>query len=612
MENRGFQRKNKSFERLTFYKIIDYLLCCWYKFAWTISPLVVHKRKGLKIMTLPNVAYFSMEIAMDQSLKTYSGGLGFLAGSHMLSAGYLQMPMVGVTMLWSYGYYDQRIDHSGNVEVAYIRKYYDYLVDTGITVEVDTFGEKVKVKAFRVDPELFGTCPVYLLTTDIDGNSDWAKSISHKLYDGNERIRIAQETVLGIAGVRVLQAAGYNFDVIHMNEGHALPAAFELLRQYNGNLDEVRRKTVFTTHTPVAAGNEVHWVDTLLEGGFFAGASRERALQLGGENFSLTVAALRMSRIANAVSQLHGLVANKMWEWVDGRCPIRAITNAVNLHYWQDKRMNGDKSFDELLAAKREMKEELFKYVANVAGKRFNPDVLTITWARRFADYKRAWLILMDKDRINKLLDENKVQIIFAGKFHPDDVMGKEMFNKLLNRSHTLKNVVVLPGYELQLSGMLKRGTDVWLNTPLRPFEASGTSGMSANANGALHLSTFDGWTVEGTFPGINGYTVEYPELDDDMPWEERHWKDHECMMDIIENQIIPTYYNNKQEWARMMRQAIRTAEAYFNSNRMVIEYYNRLYKPIAHDDCSAGEKKKELNISETPTFDAWTYSNIK
>ena len=419
-------------------------------------------------MTLPNVAYFAMEIAMDQSLKTYSGGLGFLAGSHMLSAGYLQMPMVGVTMLWSYGYYDQRIDHSGNVEVAYIRKYYDYLVDTGITVEVDTFGEKVKVKAFRVDPELFGTCPVYLLTTDVEGNSDWAKSISHKLYDGNERIRIAQETILGIAGVRVLQAAGYNFDVIHMNEGHALPAAFELLRQYNGNLEEVQKKTVFTTHTPVAAGKEVHWVDTLLEGGFF------------------------------------------------------------------------------------------------------------------------------------------------AGKFHPDDVMGKEMFNKLLNRSHTLKNVVVLPGYELQLSGMLKRGTDVWLNTPLRPFEASGTSGMSANANGALHLSTFDGWTVEGTFPGINGYTVEYPEIDDDMPWEERHWADHRCMMDIIENQIIPTYYNNKQEWARMMRQAIRTAEAYFNSDRMVIEYYNRLYKPIAHDDCSAGEKKKELNISETPTFDAWTYSNIK
>ena len=562
-------------------------------------------------MSLPNVAYFSMEIALDQSLATYSGGLGFLAGSHMLSAGYLQMPMVGVTMLWSYGYYDQRIDHSGQVEVAYIRKYYDFLTDIGVTVEVDTFGEKVKVKAYRVEPELFGACPVYLLTTDIEGNSEWAKRISHRLYDGDERIRIAQETILGVAGVRVLQKVGYNFDVIHMNEGHALPAAFELLRQYNGDLDEVKKKTVFTTHTPVAAGNEVHWVDTLMEGGFFAGCSREKAVQLGGENFSLTVAALRMSRIANAVSQLHGLVANKMWEWVDGRCPIRAITNAVNLHYWQDKRMSGDASDEELLNAKLEMKRKLFKYIANVAGKRFDPNVLTITWARRFADYKRAWLILMNKERIEKLLNENKIQIIFAGKFHPDDVMGKEMFNKLLNRSHTLKNVVVLPGYELKLSGMLKRGSDIWLNTPLRPFEASGTSGMSANANGALHLSIFDGWTVEGTFNGINGYTVEYEGLDDDMPWEERHWKDHECIMSIIEDQIIPTYYNNKPEWARMMRQAIRTAEAYFNSDRMVIEYYNRLYKPIAHEDC-AGEKKKELNISEAPTFDAWTFSNIK
>ena len=563
-------------------------------------------------MSLPNVAYFSMEIALDQSLKIYSGGLGFLAGSHMLSAGYLQMPMVGVTMLWSYGYYDQRIAQDGQVEVAYIRKYYDFLEDTGVSTEVDIFGEKVKVKAYLVRPELFGSCPVYLLTTDIDGNSDWAKSIAHKLYDGNEKIRIAEETVLGVAGIRILQQIGYKFDVVHMNEGHALPAAFELLRQANGDLEAVKRQTVFTTHTPVAAGNEVHWVDTLLEGGFFAGCSRETAVQLGGENFSLTVAALRMSRIANAVSQLHGLVANKMWEWVDGRCPIRAITNAVNLHYWQDERIKKADTAEKLLAVKREMKEELFEYVANVAGKRFDPDVLTITWARRFADYKRAWLILMDKDRINKLLDENKIQIIFAGKFHPDDVMGKEMFNKLLNRSHSLKNVVVLPGYELELSGKLKRGSDIWLNTPLRPFEASGTSGMSANANGALHLSTYDGWTVEGTFNGINGYTMEYPELDDEMPWEERHWKDHECMMNIIENEIIPTYYDNKPEWARMMRQAIRTSEAYFNSDRMVIEYYNRFYNPIAHNDSSSGEKKKEMNISETPTFDAWTFANIK
>src|SRR5574344_199268 len=571
----------------------------------------VHSKEGW-IMTLPKVAYFSMEIAMDQSLSTYSGGLGFLAGSHMQSAGYLQMPIVGVTMLWSFGYYDQRIDHNGQVEVAYIRKYYDFLTDINVQTEVECFGEKVKVKAYKVEPELFGTCPVYLLTTDIEGNSDWAKSISHKLYDGNEKIRIAQETVLGIGGVRILQALGYSFDVVHMNEGHALPAAFELLRQYNGNLDEVKKKTVFTTHTPVAAGNEVHWVDTLMEGGFFAGCKRETAVSLGGENFSLTVAALRMSRIANAVSQLHGLVANRMWDWVEGRCPIRAITNAVNLHYWQDPRIGAAKTDEELLEAKRQMKVELFKYIANHAGKRFDPDVLTITWARRFADYKRAWLILMDKDRLNALLDANKVQIIFAGKFHPDDVMGREMFNKILNRSHSLKNVVVLPGYELSLSAKLKRGSDIWLNTPLRPFEASGTSGMSANMNGTLHLSIYDGWTVEGTFDGINGYTVEYEGLDDEMPWEERHWKDHECIMSKIENEIIPTYYENKTEWARLMRQAMRTSEAYFNSDRMVIEYFNRLYNPIAHNDEPAGGEKPQMKITEKPTFDAWTFANIK
>lgn len=563
-------------------------------------------------MALPNVAYFSMEIALDQSLSTYSGGLGFLAGSHMQSAGYLQMPIVGITMLWSYGYYDQRIDHTGQVEVAYIRKYYDFLTDLDISTEVDCFGERVKVKAYRVEPELFGACPVYLLTTDVDGNSEWARSISYKLYDGDEKIRIAQETILGIGGIKILQLVGYNFDVIHMNEGHALPAAFELLRQYDGDLEQVKRKTVFTTHTPVAAGNEVHWVDTLIQGGFFAGCSRENAVALGGENFSLTVAALRMSRISNAVSQLHGLVANKMWEWVDGRCPIRAITNAVNLHYWQDPRIGAAKTGEELLAAKRQMKVELFKYIADHAGKRFDPDVLTITWARRFADYKRAWLILMDKDRLNKLLESNKIQLIFAGKFHPDDVMGREMFNKILHRSHTLKNVVVLPGYELSLSARLKRGSDIWLNTPLRPFEASGTSGMSANMNGALHLSIYDGWTVEGTFDGINGYTIEYDGLDDEMPWEERHWKDHECVMDKIENEIIPTYYENKEEWARLVRQALRTSAAYFNSDRMVIEYYNRLYNPIAHSDVSAEGEKPEMKISEKPSFDAWTFSNIK
>lgn len=564
-------------------------------------------------MSLPKVAYFSMEIALDQSLCTYSGGLGFLAGSHMLSAGDLEMPMVGVTMLWSYGYYNQRIDQEGNVEVAYIRKHYDYLTELDKMVEVDVFGERVKIKAFLVEPEIFGSCPVYLLTTDIEENSEWARSISHKLYDGDERIRIAQETVLGIGGIRMLQAIEYDFECVHMNEGHALPAAFELLRQSNWDLEAVRHRTVFTTHTPVAAGNEVHWVDKLLEGGFFSGCSREMAVELGGENFSLTVAALRMSRIANAVSQLHGLVANKMWDWVEGRCPIRAVTNAVNQRYWMDPKIAEARELQDFLDAKIEMKKEVFKYIADTVGKRFDPNVLTITWARRFADYKRAWLIFMDKDRIMKLLDENKIQLIFAGKFHPDDVMGREMFNKILHNSYNLKNVAILSGYELELSSKLKKASDVWLNTPIRPLEASGTSGMSANMNGAIHLSILDGWAVEGTFPGINGYTIEYPGLDDDIPWEERHKKDYQRMMEIIEDEIIPTYYDNPMEWARLMRQAVKTSEAYFNSDRMVIEYFNRIYKPIAHEDPKEGGLNRNmLEVETAPSNDAWTFSNIK
>ncbi|MEI7473734.1 MAG: alpha-glucan family phosphorylase [bacterium] len=551
-------------------------------------------------MTLPNVAYFSMEMAIDQSLSTYSGGLGFLAGSHMQSAGYLGLPMVGVCMLWTYGYYDQRIGNDGNVEIAYVKKTYDFLTDTGVIVDVEIFGRTVKVKALRLEPETFGTVPVYFLSTDIPENPPELRNITHRLYDADEKTRVSQEVVLGVAGVRVLDAVGYNYDLIHMNEGHALPAAFELLRKFDGDLEKVKEKTVFTTHTPVAAGNEVHWIDLLNDAGFFAGCSRERAIELGGgENFSLTVAALRMSRLSNAVSQLHGLVANKMWEHVDNRCPITAITNAVNLQYWQDDRIKNAKTNEQMLDAKVDMKKDLFKHIANKTGKRFDPNVLTITWARRFADYKRAWLILMDRERISKLLRENKLQIVFAGKFHPADTLGRDMFNNILKQSDELPNVAVLFNYELELSALMKKGSDVWLNTPLRPFEASGTSGMSANMNGALHLSTFDGWSVEGTFDDINGYNLMYEGLDDEMPWEERHWKDYECMMDIIENKLIPTYYDDKDGWANLMTKAVRTAAGYFNSDRMVVEYYNRLYNPIAH-----GNQKNEdaLNVSNVDT----------
>jgi starch phosphorylase len=532
-------------------------------------------------MSLPTVAYFSMEMAIDQSLHTYSGGLGFLAGSHMLSAGDMALPMVGVTILWTFGYGDQVIADNGEVDIVYVRRDYPFLKDTGITVEVTIFGQPVKVKAYLLEPGQFGTVPIYLLTTDIPENTPEHQALTHKLYDAEQRTRISQEIILGVGGMRVLKAAHSPIDVVHLNEGHALPAAFELLSEFGGNLEKVRQHVVFTTHTPVAAGNECHPAHLLAEAGFFVSTSLDQAIHLGGEEFSLTVAALRMSRMSNGVSQLHGMVANNMWNWVHERCPIVAITNAVNRKYWQDPRIRQATNSQELLATKRQMKVELFDYVRETTGKEFDPDVLTVVWARRFTEYKRAWMIFMDMERLLPLLNENKIQLLFAGKFHPSDTAGRHTYNNILAHSREMERVAVLPGYELELSGLMKRGADIWLNTPLRPLEASGTSGMSANLNGAIHVSIFDGWAVEGTYHGLNGYIINEAGKDEYLPVEDRHRQDYEAMMELFEKELIPAFYDDKEKWASLMYHAIQIGESYFHSDRMAIEYFNRLYKPI-------------------------------
>jgi glycogen phosphorylase len=533
-------------------------------------------------MAMPHVAYFCMEMAFDQSLHTYSGGLGFLAGSHMLSAGALGLPMVGVTILWAHGYSEQVIKPEREIELQYVKRDYPFLKDTGVSVDVTIFGRPVKVKALLLEPKTFGSAPTYFLTTDVPENSPEDRRLTEKLYDSDERIRIAQEIILGVAGVRILKALNVPFDLVHMNEGHALPAAFELLRLHGQNMDEVRRRLVFTTHTPVAAGNESHNVDVLHEAGFFVETHKDEAVRLGGHDFSLTVAALRMSRLANGVSQLHGHVANNMWSWVEGRCPIVAITNATNLKYWQDPRVASARNAEQLLNAKAEMRKELVEYANKISGKNLDPNVFTVVWARRFTEYKRADLIFRDLPRIKRLLEGKKLQLIFAGKFHPKDTWGKNTWNKVLKLSDELPGVAVLPGYELEMSGQLKRGSDIWLNTPLRPLEASGTSGMSANFNGSLHLSTLDGWAVEGTYHNHNGWIINKDNNMDYLPAEERHQQDYESMMHILENEIIPLWEGDKAQWATLMRRAVDVSVAYFHSDRMAVEYYTRLYSPAA------------------------------
>ncbi len=532
-----------------------------------------------------SVAYFSMEFAIDQALKIYSGGLGFLAGSHMRSAYDLKQNVVGIGLLWSYAYYDQSRNEDRTLLPAYTRKFYYFLeeLDVHVTVKIDNVD--VRVKAFLVRPEIFGAAPLILLSTDTDENDYLSRTITHKLYDGNERTRVAQEIVLGIGGTRVLEALNHKVDIYHMNEGHALPLVYELYGKHYQTMDALRKHVVFTTHTPEAAGNEVHNIDFLNEMGFFNGHPLEKIREISGyehdNDFSLTVGALRSAKIANAVSKIHGKVANEMWADVEGRCEIISITNAQNKKYWTDKtliRALDEHEDYELYARKKHLKKILFELIADQTGKIFDPEVLTIVWARRFAEYKRPDLIKRDFARFSKLITDEKrpVQIIWAGKPYPTDYGAIDTFNELIEISHHYKNIAVITGYELRISRLLKQGSDIWLNTPRITREASGTSGMTASMNGSIHFSIDDGWHPEFARDGKNAFTI--PAIDHTLPNEDQDRLDYENMMDILENKILPLYYDNQKEWINIMKNAMSEIEAEFDSGRMAKEYYERMF----------------------------------
>jgi starch phosphorylase len=341
------------------------------------------------------VAYFSMEFAIDQPLKIFSGGLGFLAGSHMRSAYDLKQNVIGIGMLWKYGYYDQTRKHNNEMDVLWQERHYNFLEDTGIVLEVSIDNHPVKVKVFYLPPHVFGSAPIFLLSTDHPDNDHLAQTITHKLYDNNVATRIAQYVVLGIGGAKLLEELGYEVDMYHFNEAHALPAAFRLMEKL-GDIKKLKEKLVFTTHTPVKAGNEVNDPNLLQKLGFFNGFSiREVEDMVGFENgmFNHTLAALRMSKISNAVSKKHCEVSREMWGSFEGICDIIPITNAQNASYWTDKELekaHQKRNNKKFVLRKKEMKQDLFDLVADQTGKIFDPNVLTIVWARRFAGYKRA------------------------------------------------------------------------------------------------------------------------------------------------------------------------------------------------------------------------------
>jgi len=530
-----------------------------------------------------SAVYFSCEFALDQSFKIYSGGLGFLAGSHMKAAAALKQNLCGIGLLWTYGYYNQTRGEEGEMAVQFRKHHYAFLQDTGIRFIVPVHGHPVWVKALYLPGDVFSTVPMFFLTTDIEENDDLSRAITHRLYDNDPLRRIAQYIILGAGGARLLEELGVDPEIWHLNEAHGLSAAFRLYETHRSKA-EVKKRLIFTTHTPEEAGNEQHDFKLLHDFSFFGSLPESEVREItgiDGDVFNHSLAALRLARLANGVSKLHGEVSRHMWEHYDDICPITHVTNAQNKKYWADHglehaRVGGD--LVELRARKRELKERLFRVVADQTGKLFDPDALTIVWARRFAAYKRPDLIARDARMFREMLNNphRPVQIIWAGKPFPFDYGAIETFNHLVRLTRDYPNAAVLVGYELELSRFLKNGADIWLNNPVVTREASGTSGMTAAMNGAINLSTFDGWVCEFAKDGENSFII--PPADPSLTPESRDRHDLLGFYDALQQKILPLYYDEPFDWAKLMLRSMNDVVPFFDADRMAAEYYTKIY----------------------------------
>ncbi len=531
------------------------------------------------------VAYFSMEFAIHQPLKVYSGGLGFLSGSHLRSAYELRQNMIGIGILWKYGYYDQGRNQDQTLQVTWMEKNYSFLEDTGIQFQIIIHDHPVWVKVWYLNPDTFGTAPLFLLSTDVPENDYVSQTITHRLYDANVATKVAQFILLGVGGAKLVDEIGFNPELYHLNEAHGVSSVFYLYKKF-GNVEDVRKRLVFTTHTPEEAGNEKHDIYLCQKMSYFCGLGLDEVRKLTGiqdDQFNHSLVALRFAHLANGVSQLHGDVSRQMWGKYQGICPIISITNSQNWRYWADKQLyraseeGNDAWWDD---RKKYLKKRTFEIVGDQTGKLFNQNVFTIVWARRFAGYKRAELITRDKERFERLLSNKKypVQIIWAGKPYPMDYPAINEFNNLVHLSRNYKNVAVLVGYELTLSKRLKQAGDLWLNNPRVPREASGTSGMTAAMNGAVNFSTDDGWIPEFVDHGNNGFVI--PKADyAKMNVQEQDDYDLDKLYEILEKEILPLYYDHYDTWRQVAKNGMRDVRFRFESGRMATEYYEQLYK---------------------------------
>jgi glycogen phosphorylase len=605
------------------------------------------------------IAYFSAEFGLHEALPIYSGGLGILSGDHCKEASDLGLPFVGVGFLYPQGYFTQRIDQEGQQQAEYEK--IDFaevpalpaldIQGHELLISVDLPGRTVYAKIWRIQ---VGRIPIFLMDTDVPRNVPQDRELSARLYGGDREMRISQEIVLGIGGVRAVMALGYDPAVWHMNEGHSAFLGLERVRRkvqdaglsFDEAVEAVRANTLFTTHTPVPAGNDAFAFE-LVDKFFWQywgqlGLNREQFIEFArqelpwGPQYSMTVLALRLSGFANGVSQLHGAVSREMWRflWPEtpiDKVPIGAVTNGVHTQTWlaqelkhlytrylpngwieqiEDPKMWGaidDIPDSELWAVHQQRKDKMVRFVRQRVRRQYlrhgestqriaradqilNPNTLTIGFARRFATYKRAMLIFHDLERITQILNdpERPVQIIFSGKAHPDDEPGKALIQQVYEISQQPEfagRIVFLENYDMNVARHLISGVDIWLNTPRRPREASGTSGQKAALSGVPNFSVLDGWWEEG-YDGSNGWAIgENREFKDLATQDEA---DAYSLYTTLEEEIIPTFYDRDAStgvpsaWVQIMKNSIRSCAPRFSMRRMVIEYTERYYLPAA------------------------------
>lgn len=567
------------------------------------------------------IAYFSMEFGLHQSLRIYSGGLGVLAGDHLRSASDLGVPLIAVGLLYREGYFRQVFEDGEQTE-SYPRARFDRLPvrpvvdddETPIEVEVPIGEDTVKVRAWSL---AVGRVALVLLDTDLDENSAAARALTARLYGGDETMRIRQEVLLGIGGLKFLRAMGNDPDLLHLNEGHCAFAPLVLWSE--SSPEEARERCVFTTHTPVPAGHDRFSAELVrAELGPWcksAGLDVEAVIGLGrvdpkdeDETCCMTVIGIRLSRSTNGVAALHGVVSRTMWSelWPDrpvDEVPIGHITNGVHPVFWSapatrafyDDRVPGwrqrtwdpevwraieDVSDEALWLLRNRLRLRLLTEVEHRTGVALDPTALTIGFARRFAPYKRGDLIFSDPDRLEQILDRG-VQLIYAGKAHPRDDAGKRLVANVLDWSERFPGqVVLLEDYDIRLGGLLTSGADVWLNNPRRPREASGTSGQKVIFNGGLNLSVLDGWWPEG-FDGTNGFSIG-----DGEEWEDQAAHDAHDALDLyrkLEQEVLPLWEDRgplgvPHAWLQRVKRSIATCAPKFSSHRMVKDYVEQVY----------------------------------